>query len=194
MPSNAPLGWHSRGYLPHLDALGELQALTFRLADSVPDKVIKAWKQELDSSPPKAAAIALQRKIATYEDAGHGSCLLRIPEHAEVVQNALLHFDGTRYRLLEWAVMPNHVHVLVQPLNDRLGRIIKSWKTYTARAINQATGTSGTLWARDYHDRYIRDEEHLLNCRNYIRMNPVKAGLCTTPEAWPFSSASRDHQ
>ena len=86
-----------------------VQAVTFRLADSLPQKVIDAWRAELRQKNPKTEA-ELRRRIARWEDAGHGACLLAKSPHAELVENALLHFDGIRYRLLEWSVMPNHVH------------------------------------------------------------------------------------
>ena len=185
-------GWHSRGYLPHFDAANEIQAITFRLADSLPAEVVEAWKSELAASPSsgKRPDRILRERIAKYEDAGRGSCVLANPECAEVVQAALLHFDGERYRLLEWCIMPNHVHLLVHCLpGTPLGTIIRSWKNFSAREINRLLGQEGALWAVDYHDRYIRDLDHLANASSYIRSNPVKAGLCARPEDWPWSSA-----
>ena len=183
-------GWHSRGYLPHLDAPGEIQALTFRLRDAVPEEVIDRWRRELAHEPSSARERKLRIQIARYEDAGHGTCLLRRDAHAEAVQGALFHGDGTRYRLLEWCVMPNHVHVLIQPAEGMpLGHIVRTWKTYTAKMINTAEGTSGSIWAEDYYDRYIRDPDHLENTRLYVRKNPVNAALCSAPEAWRWSSA-----
>lgn len=183
-------GWHSRGYLPHLDAPGELQALTFRLADSVPTSVVESWKRELGINP--SAEAELRKRIAKYEDAGHGSALLGIGSHAKIVQDCLLHDDGVRYRLIEWCVMPNHVHVLVEPFEGMtLGAIVRSWKTFTSRAINREEGRSGGLWAKDYHDRFIRDQSHFESARAYIRNNPVKAGLCARPKDWPWGSAVR---
>lgn len=185
-------GWHSRGYLPHLDAAGEIQALTFRLADAVPAKVVDHWLRELEqvSRDLHERRSRLLRMIARYEDAGHGDCLLADGRNAEIVENALLHFDDERYRLIEWCIMPNHVHVLMHcNFGGTLGEIVKSWKTFTARAIHRERRTEGALWARDYFDRYMRDADHLADSRNYIRQNPVKAKLCETPEAWRWSSA-----
>ena len=183
-------GWHSRGYLPHFDAPGAIQALTFRLADSVPLKVVECWKNNLKDLESNEAQIQLHQKITRYEDAGHGACLLKNPEFAKIVQNAFLHFDGERYKLLHWVIMPNHVHLLLEIGKEPLEHIVKSWKTFTARQINLVRKTEGPVWARDYHDRYIRDQEHYENARAYIRLNPVKAGLCEKTEDWPFSSAS----
>jgi REP element-mobilizing transposase RayT len=184
-------GWHSRGYLPHLDAADVIQAITFRLADALPVKVIDAWKREVSATTDDLARErVLKERIARFEDAGHGACVLRDSSCAECVQNALLHFDGERYRLLEWCVMPNHVHVLVHCRKGTpLGDLVKSWKIHSSRRINQMLDKRGSLWAMDYHDRYIRDLDHLANERSYIRNNPVKAGLCQKPEDWPWSSA-----
>jgi putative DNA methylase len=58
--------------------------------------------------------IELRRRIEEYLDAGHGACWLRRPEIAALVEGALRYFDGQRYRLLAWCVMPNHVHTLIR--------------------------------------------------------------------------------
>lgn len=185
-------GWHSRGYLPHLDAAGEIQVLTFRLADALPAKVVLGWKREaermgLDHSK---RAQQMRQMVARYEDRGYGSCVLKDPACAETVQSAFLYFDGDRYRLLEWCVMPNHVHVMMHCcFGTSLGEIVRSWKTFTARKINERMATNGKLWALDYYDRYIRDLDHLADSRAYIRNNPVKAGLCEKPEDWLWSSS-----
>jgi len=86
--------------------------------------------------------------------------------------------------------MPNHVHVLLATnATHGLGKIVRLWKAYTAARINMLVGRSGRLWAADYFDRFIRDEKHFESTKHYIEMNPVNAGLCDRPDAWPFSSA-----
>jgi len=190
-------GIHNRGYLPHWDFAGSVQAITFRLGDSLPIHVVKGWKRELqeklESPDPKESSKAhteLRKLIAEYEDAGHGECLLRFPQNAEVMQTQLVESHGSTCNLIEWCVMPNHVHVLIKLLDDTpLNEIVKRWKAVSALHINRTSGRSGSLWMEDYHDRYIRDMDHFLNARAYIRRNPVKAGLCKKPEDWPWSSA-----
>jgi hypothetical protein len=54
-------------------------------------------------------------KMDQFLDASHGACWLRDSAVAAVVAHALKHFDGTRYRLLAWIIMPNHVHAVLQP-------------------------------------------------------------------------------
>lgn len=177
-------GWYSRDYLPHCDSPGLIQMITFRLADALPEQVVKRIKLETPTD------IARHRKIEEWLDAGHDQCVLRSPENAAIVEQSLCHFDGVHYFLLAWCIMPNHVHVLVETLNKRsLAGILHAWKSYSAKQINQQAGRTGTLWQREYFDRYIRDDRHLLAAIDYIHHNPVKAGLVAKPELWCFSSA-----
>ena len=193
-PSLSPRGWYSRGYHPHFDLPGLIQAITFRLHDSVPAQLLQAWRSELAITPDTPAndprRARLRGRIARYEDAGHGACWLADARIAAIVEDALLHFDGERYRLLEWCVMPNHVHVLIETSAAfPLAEVVRSWKTFTAREANRMLGRSGEFWMAEYHDRLIRDPGHLQAVRQYIRNNPVAAGLCATPEGWRWSSA-----
>lgn len=112
------------------------------------------------------------------------------PPRAPTVQEQLIAGHGDHYRLIEWCIMPNHVRVLIGMKPEQaLARTVQQWKGASAIAINRLSGRNGTFWMRGYFDRFIRDEDHFLNARIYVRKNPVKAGLCTTPEDWPFSSA-----
>ncbi|MEI9897799.1 MAG: transposase [Chthoniobacter sp.] len=91
---------------------------------------------------------------------------------------ALAFFDGRHYRLGTWAIMPNHVHALVLPLPEfTLGKIVQSWKSFTARTINQRLGRTGDFWQRETYDHIVRSEESLRAFERYIRGNPVKARL-----------------
>jgi hypothetical protein len=111
-------GWHSRGYLPHFDGIEIPQYLTIHLADSIPQKVIKRWKEELKLLTYEQERILLQRRIEKYLDQGYGEALLKHANVATMVQNSLLKFDGQRYRLFAWVVMPNHVHTLMTRFED----------------------------------------------------------------------------
>jgi REP element-mobilizing transposase RayT len=190
----APRGWYSRGYLPHCDASCVIQFITFRLYDALPNSVIDKWKEELGikeafTADDKGVA-ELRKKILRYEDAGYGACYLKHPEIAGLVQNVLLHFDGQRYRLLAWCIMPNHVHVLIESLPEHpLSALVHSWKSFAANAANRLLNIKGAFWSREYYDRYIRSDNHLLAVKEYIHNNPVKAGLTELPELWAFGSA-----
>lgn len=186
--TNEHSGWTDRGYLPHYDQPGLVQSVSFRLGDSLPREKLEEWEQ-LRHLLTDAERI---RQIETYLDRGSGSCVLRQPECAAIVQDALRHFDGDRYRLIAWCVMPNHVHVLFKSFAGHpLGRLIHSWMTFTAREINQQLGRTGPLWQEDYFDTFIRDDEHQAAEVIYIERNPVNAGLVARAEDWPWSSATR---
>lgn len=184
-------GIYTRGFLPHWDFEKSTQAITFRLADSVPAEVINGWNQEIATMPDsKISERELHRRIAKYEDVGNGVAVFKNPGCAAVIQDKLIAGHSSRYSLIDWCVMPNHIHVLIRLTeNQSLADIVKSWKGGSAIEINRILQQKGTLWQRDYYDRYVRDIDHLHDCIAYIRNNPVKAGLCDTPEDWPFSSA-----
>ncbi|MGI5837673.1 MAG: REP-associated tyrosine transposase [Chloroflexota bacterium] len=180
--------WRSRGYIPHFDYSGLVQMITYRLADALPKNKLAEFCEDL-SKPMDAKA---RQRIEEYIDAGYGSCYLRDPRIAQTIETNLLHFDGIRYHLITWVVMPNHVHVLIEVLQGTsLSKIVQSWKSYTSKVANKLLGREGRLWQPDYFDRVIRDERHLLAAIRYIHDNPVKAGLVCEAEKWPFSSARR---
>ena len=183
-------GWHSRGYLPHFDGRAMPQFITFHLADSVPLKVIQRWREELKSLKYEQERILLQKRIERYLDHGYGEALLKVPQVARMVQDSLLKFDGIRYHLFAWVVMPNHVHSLMTRFEEyELSDILHSLKSFSAHEANNLLGRTGQFWIEDYFDRYIRNEEHFEKTVKYIENNPVKAGLCLEPEDWPYSSA-----
>lgn len=193
---NNASNWHSRGYLPHFDRKNCLQSITFRLGDSLPkskleqlESIVTALSEETDKQQAK------RNQIEDWLDAGMGCCALKHPLVAQKVEDALLQFDGDRYKLITWCIMPNHVHVLIEPKLE-LGKIVQSWKSFTGRWAKQRSAElelgvpiDKPFWMREYWDRYIRHKQHLNNVIEYINQNPVKAGLCLKPEDWPYASA-----
>lgn len=189
--------WRDRGYLPHTHGRSLTQAVTFSLFDALtPQMVNDRMRDILGDHPEKSLEYddARLRRIA-YDgllDDGIGSCALRDPRFAEIVEREILYSQKCRYDLHAWVVMPSHVHVLLTPKRDeRLGKIIGSWKARSAREIHRITHSRGHFWRREYFDRYIRNLEHFEMTRDYIERNPVKAKLCRSAEEWPFSSAGR---
>ena len=174
----------SRGELPHLYKDGGVYFVTFRLADAV-----------LYNAPP-----SILPQNPTSEDIARaceppltlGSCVLRQPDIAQLVQNALQHFEGERYLLGAWCIMPNHVHVIFGPLAGHSpSQVLQSWKGFTARRANQLLGKSGAFWERESFDHLIRNTESMEWFVEYIHQNPVKAGLCKQPSDWSYSSAGQ---
>ncbi len=187
-------GWYSRGYLPHWDHPGMIQSLNFRLADALPASVVERWKMELLHQPEADVAGIIRRRVEKYLDAGYGECWLRQPDIARLTENAILHFDGQRYRLLAWCLMPNHVHALIETREGfPLKEILHSWKSFTASQANKILNRRGEFWQREYLDRYIRNAEHHEQVIAYIEENPVKAELARVKTDWPWSSARFRH-
>ena len=181
-----PREWHSRGYLPHFDHPGMVQTITFRLADSLPANLV----ERLNARKEKTDDPALRQEIEDALDASFGACHLRDPRVAGMVQNALLHFDAERYRLLAWVVMPNHVHAMIETRpGSLLDEIVHSWKSFTAHECNRLLRRHGAFWQDEYYDRFIRDGEHFRKAKEYIEQNPVKAGLVANAADWRFGSA-----
>src|SRR5205085_1013306 len=95
-------------------------------------------------------------KIEKYLDSNKGSCWLKNPEIAACIAAALRHFDGERYRLFAWTIMPNHVHVLFEVLpGQSLSSIGHSWKSFTAHAANRILCRKGRFWEPESFDRLI---------------------------------------
>jgi len=194
------LGWYDRGYLPHFDAEGLIQFITFRLADSLPQTILKQLEQELVQTLASKREFERRKKVEDWLDAGLGCCALAHPQMAQLMQQTLQKFDGDHYQLIAWCIMPNHVHVLIEPTIS-LPKILQSWKSFTGRwaiAHNAELGlvvpiitgtTKHQFWMREYWDRYIRNEQHFNNTLHYIHNNPFKAGLCDQAVDWPWSSA-----
>ena len=182
----------SRGYLPHTEAVEKPQMITYRLHDSLPSQVLAQYEDELKHLKSGQRERERRQLIEEYLDQGAGSCVLNNEAIAQTVQQNLLHFDGIRYKLHAWVIMPNHVHVLVTPVEVvLLSNIIHSWKSYTAKKANEILGCRAEFWQREYFDRSIRNQSHFCDVVSYIHNNPVKSGLCKSPSDWLFSSASK---
>jgi putative transposase len=178
-------------HLPHWRQEGASYFVTFRLADSLPQSKLRQladWRKEWEHrhSQPRSAEVwqefsrEVMKRIEAWLDQGMGSCLLKHPAAAAEVARAMHNFDGQRYQLAAYILMPNHVHALVRPLlaeEEPLERILHSWKRFTARQINEQLHRKGRLWQDENFDRIVRDEEHLYRCVQYIGLNAKRAGL-----------------
>ena len=189
--ASAPVAIYGR-HLPHWRQDGATYFVTFRLADSIPQDKLRQWEQEmkewLEKNPEPHSAEQkadyherFTEKFHRWLDAGMGECLLQRPELSAIVENALRHFDGERYALGHYVVMPNHVHVVVRLLQGHLLKeITHSWKSFTAHELNKVLGRSGKFWQDESFDCIVRNEAQLEKIGFYIRENPQRAGLKPT--------------
>ena len=177
------------GNLPHWQQGNVIYFVTWHTADALPSakraelrEEKRLWiarhPQPWDETTRQEYHTLFTPKLQEWLDAGNGACVLRKPELADIVGNALLHFDGTRCHIAAYVVMPNHVHVLFRLLGgERIEKLVKSWKGYTANAINRCLARSGVFWQDEYWDCIIRNDTHFARCWEYIRMNPILANL-----------------
>jgi REP element-mobilizing transposase RayT len=191
--------------LPHIKKEGAAYFVTFRLADSLPalevDRLVReraalladalAHKRPLTWHEEQQLWAWYSEKVERLLDAGQGDCWLRRADIAGLVANALKFFDGERYELRSWVVMPNHVHAVVWPRpGHTLGKILHSWKSFTATQANRLLQREHQpFWQTESYDHWIRDDDERVRLVVYVEANPVKARLCARPEDWPWSSA-----
>ncbi len=187
--------------LPHWSQAGTICFITWRLADSLPNSVLRQLDIEIDNlvrseglSPANWRSELGKRDTKTrgqlhwklfqirekYLDAGYGQCWLANPSCSSHVVDALKHFDGQRYFLTDAVVMPNHVHLLCAfASEDTMLKQCEDWKRFTARGINKTVGRTGVLWQVDQYDHLVRSESQFEHFRRYIHSNPLTAGLPT---------------
>jgi REP element-mobilizing transposase RayT len=189
----------SRGYLPHRETERAIYFVTFRLADSLPRELVARFRKEREASKKATAASRsgadrtyasgarnLVRRAESCLDGGLGACHMRDSRVAKIVAEAIQQFQGVRYEVLAWCIMPNHVHVVFSPLGEhKLESILHSWKSFSALMANRLLGRRGDFWQREYFDHLIRSEESLLKIVRYVKENPRKAGLLN----WPWVGA-----
>ena len=93
------------------------------------------------------------------------------------------------YELTAWALMPNHVHLLILP-NVPVPVIMRWLKGLTARRANLLLRRTGQLfWQDESFDHRVRDDAELERLVRYVEDNPVSAGLAANPRDWAWSSA-----
>ncbi len=188
---------NSSTFLAHWRVPGATYSVTFRLHDSMPLAALEDFRQrkktlvkrledlvsQSGSRNSITALITIRSEIATLQESAlesalhtaHGECWLKNPVVAEMVLGALKFFDGSRYTLHAWSIMPNHVHVVLCPLgNHDLEKIIHSWKSFSAKKANEMLNRSGTFWQEEYYDHVVRDGEDFKHQIQYVLENPRK--------------------
>ena len=192
---------HEGANLPHWYQAGVTYFVTFRTEDSIPAATARIWRQRrmdwlrrrgIEAGQPnwKDAFARLpredqqqfhemfSREYLETLDRGLGACLLRNAEPAKIVADSLLHFDGRRYQMGEFVVMPNHSHLLVCLTGEtEIETVCRSWKRYSATRINQRSGRTGRFWQEESFDHLVRSPEQFEAICRYIGENPRKANL-----------------
>lgn len=206
-----------RRKLPHWIPSDAIFFITFRLANSLPANIIKKLVEEKENhqkiiqakfqeKEQKERLYELEKKYFRHFDAWLDRChaespvWLRQEKIARIVSEVIHEFDGQRYALMAYCIMPNHVHLLIDtrgykidvshrgttahyPLSDML----KQLKGRSSHLANQALKRSRMFWQHESYDHVVRDSKELERIHWYILNNPVKAGLVTQWQDWPYS-------
>ena len=207
----------ARGHLPHWDQAGTTTFITWRTADSVPREIWVKWRAErndwlqahgIDPAQPDWRRMVevlpqgertefrrFSKRLEEELDLGHGACVFRRPELRDILAGALHHFDGLRYVLGDFVIMPNHVHLLVGGLaRAALLMQVESWKKWSALQLNPRLGRKGRFWQDESYDHLVRSEEAFQRFKKYIAENPVKAGLREGEYShWEYGSKGGPH-
>ena len=204
-------------HLPHWRQPGATYFVTFRQEDSIPATVLREWAdikarwyrahgldpEWLKTAPDRFAAgyaeiaegvrRAFERQQARllHEelDRCHGSCVLRYAEPQRIITESLPFFHGQRLWLGDSVIMPNHIHLIVQPFDGwELEDLLGSIKKWTSRLIGKWLATQPEalrpdgpvhnrphFWQAESYDRIIRDDEEWVKFRSYMAQNPEAA-------------------
>jgi putative transposase len=175
--------------LPHWHPAGRLIFVTWRLYGSLPRAILERFRTQ-EQTDPGRAFVELDREM---DRACTGPQWLRLPTIAPLVVEALRNGESNLgcYVALAYVVMPNHVHLLLEP-KVPLSKITKGIKGSTARLANALLGRQGKrFWQDESFDHWVRSGRGFDRIQSYIELNPVKAGLAAKAELWPWSSAAR---
>ena len=185
------LSWMMTYYkrnLPHWQPEGEAIFLTWRLYGPLPGNALTEFKNRSGDSGKQFA-----RAEQFLDGAGFGPHWMTAPEIATCVEDCIRRgaHELNQYQLLAYVVMPNHVHLLIEPRTS-VARITHGIKGVSARDANRILKRSSAIfWQAESFDHWVRKPAEGEKICRYIENNPVKAGLVCRAEEWKWSSAAR---
>lgn len=101
--------------------------------------------------------------------------------------------SADQWRVGRYVIMPDHLHLFCSPAVHEypaLKEWVRYWKSQTSRILSGfgagGTAPSSPIWQRDFWDTQLRTHESYSEKWEYVRRNPVRAGLAACPDDWPF--------
>ncbi|MCC5806755.1 MAG: transposase [Opitutales bacterium] len=195
--SGTLIGRYNDGH-PHWVVDYGCYAVTIRCVGSLPAETMRSLAERwaaLNKVPARSEdAQRIRRNIFhtldTTLDRGTGFAPFRNSAAAGLLSAWLGEYNADGLRLAAFVVMPNHVHLVTQPLACASPEaFVRTWRRFKARAarnVNRSLGRKGPLWQRSWYDRWIRDAAEWRRWVDYIARNPVKAELSARPEDYPY--------
>ena len=180
--------FHRRN-LPHLYYNEGIYFVTFRLYDSIHPDELKNLQKLIDKYRklhPDEKEKVFKKYDSLLDKPANKIQYLKQPQIREICKKAIHYYDNKEYKLICYCIMPNHVHLVIDLINNKrlLGDILGSVKKYSARRANKVLGKKGKFWQSESFDRLVRDERELYYVIRYVLMNPVNAGLVENWKEW----------
>jgi type I restriction enzyme R subunit/putative DNA methylase len=189
-----------RGRLPHWEVTDGRYFVTIHLAGAIPEEGeerIHRLAQEYDQLAANDAEghrklhRSIYAEMERWLDRAEVVAHLREPPVAEMLMEAIAFRQGRSWNVLEYVVMPNHLHLFFELLSAGLKDTLEQFKRWTghrAKALLRMEETR--FWQDEWFDHWSRSDEQDERISEYIRQNPVKAGLVRDHREWPFGSWS----
>ncbi|MDZ4181950.1 MAG: transposase [Candidatus Cloacimonadaceae bacterium] len=196
--------YHERS-LPHIHPRGKALFVTIRSADPIPEKYMSEYRRyketlqtnEQEKPNDKELKQNNNKKAFAYiDDMFHRSNgEISFTDHesvATMISENIQALEGNLCQVYAYTIMPNHLHLLLRPAERdgkpiALAEIMMRFKGISARQVNLILNRSGSLWYREYYDHWVRNEKEFVNIVEYIRQNPVKAGLVNDADRWRWT-------
>ncbi|MCF7919240.1 MAG: transposase [Candidatus Cloacimonetes bacterium] len=180
MDSKLKFKEYYRRNLPHYQQHESIFFVTTRLFFQLPEKLRKQLYEHRKAK--QDFFLDFDKILANLSDSPKW---LAIEKVRETVKEALHYNENKRYLLYAYCLMPNHIHILLQPISgNSLSKIMHSLKSYTAHQLKQIISYDKYFWQSENYDHLIRNNDDLINSTNYIINNPVKAGLVESWQDW----------
>ncbi|MEM6319484.1 MAG: transposase [Bacteroidota bacterium] len=207
-----PKRLRTRRNLPHWQAPDGIYTIIFRLKGSLPKAIIERLRDERAfhkksllkrGLSKEETAVKLRKMQRLYygkfdtllDNTSTGPHFLKVPQIAQIVADAIMHFDGKRYQVIDYCIMSNHVHLTFCQLTKELGDILGSIKKFSSRQINLLQDCVGRqVWMQESYDHLIRDWDDLAFYHTYNINNPVSAGIVMHWTDYPFTYANPDYE
>ncbi len=187
-----------RRKLPHWLVANATYFITIRLQGSLPRNVLadladERAKLKADGAGSKQWQEYERREFARIEKildtCRADNAWLALPDVARMVIDSLHWLEDRGWDVFAAVVMSNHVHILCRNSKGRSSRLLSDlglFKNFTGRCANHILGRSGSFWAREDFDHWLRDVRKLESVIHYIADNPAKAGLVKRRRDWPW--------
>jgi hypothetical protein len=187
-----------RGRLPHWEVTDGRYFVTIHLAGAIPqegEEQIRRLAEEYDrlAEGDATGRLQLQREIYAemerWLDRAESVSYLTEPAVARMVIEAVAHRHGRTWNVLEYVLMPSHLHLFFEVLDGGLKRGLEDFKRWTGhRGMELLRNAVERFWQDEWFDHWSRSDEQDERIREYIRQNPVKAGLVKEYGNWPYGS------